>query len=319
MSLIPFPFQRNEYPGVGNPRFVSDIVAANQAVIDGIKAITGLSNTDFAIISGLDFVSGTPNSYTIGIFYLNGLFYSMDAPFSEGLYLAPNPTNIMPKPFEDGVSREIYKTYNGMATANPTGATPVFSGNMNAYRIGLKSLSGYIASIQSVISSLGAAAFSNIGNTPGTVAAGNDSRFGYSQATIDNLFARKLQVLLLDNVTPYTPVNPYNPATKAYADAASGEKLMWLGNISSDGLTISKLAGTLNVDQVDHLGAGGYRVYHHMGDTNYFVRGIGVDPANKTTSPRAIINGDSETFEVWVSDDASSNNANFQISIHQYF
>jgi hypothetical protein len=96
-DLIQFPFVRKEYPGVGNPRFVSDIVAANQATIAAMKALTGLGNTDFAIISGLVFTAGTPNgTYSSGVFYLNGSFYYLGAAFSEGLYLAPNPTDVMP-------------------------------------------------------------------------------------------------------------------------------------------------------------------------------------------------------------------------------
>jgi hypothetical protein len=323
MSLIQWPFKRKEYPGLGNPRFVSDIVAANEATIDAMKAITGLGSVDFAIITGLDFTPGSPNgTYSAGVFYLNDNFYYIGAPFGEGLYLAPNPTDVMPQPFSDGNSRLTYTLLGGISTSNPTGATPLFSGDMNAYRIGLKSAKNSILAIQATIATLGNAAFRNVGTISGTVASGDDPRFGYTKTEADNKFAQIINVIQKNNTTPYTPTDAYNPATKAYADAAAGIKLLWYGNISANGATITKLgptSGGLSITTVDHLGTGGYRVYHNVGNTNFFVNGIGRDTSAKFASPRSILNKDASTFEVWISDDASANDADFELTICQYF
>lgn len=323
MSLLPWPFSRKQYPGVDNPRFVSDIVAANQATIDAMKALTGLAELDFSIITGLDFTPGSPNgTYSPGIFYFNGLFYHMGGSFGEGLYLAPNPTDWMPQPFGDGISRLTYTLFNSISTSNPSGATPLFSGDMNGYRIGLKSIKANIISMQATLAMLGNAAFRNIGTISGTVAAGDDPRFGYTKTEADNKFAQIINVLQKNNTTPFTPTDAYNPATKAYADAAAGIKLLWLGNISANAGTITKLApssGGLNITTVDLLGGGGYRVYHGIGSTSYFISGLGRDSSVKYVSPRSILNADTNTFEVWLSDDDSGNNADFQLGIFQYY
>lgn len=318
-SIFQWPFKRKSYAGLGNPRFVDDVKAANEAVIDASIALSALSPIDFAIISGFDFTAGTPGTYSGGIFYLNGQFYSQGTTFSEGLYLAPNPTDIEPQPFSDGNTRLIYTSMVSASTASPTGATPIFSGNMNAYRIGLKVLKSNITSLQATISALGNAAFMNVGVTGGTVAAGDDSRFGYTKNEADNKFALLSKTLYIDNSAVYTPSGPYNPATKVYADQAAGFRILWIGHISADGATISKLTGSLNITTVDHLGAGGYRVYHNSGSTNIFIDGISVDPANKTTSVRSMLNLDTSTFEAWISDDSSPNDANFELRIFQYY
>lgn len=144
MSDIQWPFVRLEYAGIGNPRYVSDIVAANQAVLDGLAAMAGLGATDFAIFSGLKFVTGSPNTYTAGVFFLNGTWYFQPTSFNEALYLKANITPIMSKPFNDTVSRNIYQVQNGVSTNVATGATPQFIGNMNQYRLDLKSMGANI-------------------------------------------------------------------------------------------------------------------------------------------------------------------------------
>src|SRR5882762_1785925 len=101
-SLFQWPFKRKQYPGLENPRFVSDIVAANQAVLDGLMYISGLNATDFAIIWGIEYDQVALN-YQAGIFYLQGSFYYMPQVFAAGLYLTPDVQDTLIKPFGDGV------------------------------------------------------------------------------------------------------------------------------------------------------------------------------------------------------------------------
>jgi hypothetical protein len=318
-SLFQWPFRRKQYPGIGNPRFVSDIVAANEAVIDAMKALTGLSAIDFAIITGFDYTAGAPGTYSAGIFYLNGNFYFVGNSFSEGLYLMPNPTDTMAQPFSDGVSREIYTLLNGMTTANAAGASPIFNGNMNQHRIGLKNINNSLLSLQALFATLGNAAFRNVGTTGGTVAPGDDPRFGYTKAQIDQLFALKSNVLQLDNTANYTPTQAFHPVTKQYADQAMGFKLLWIGIISADGSVVSKRGPTGSTTNItaSRFGTGQYQISHNIGGTNYFVTGIGYQ--NGFSSPRSIVNQLNNSFELWVSDDGSGNDATTQIEIFQYY
>jgi hypothetical protein len=144
MSDIQWPFVRLEYAGIGNPRFVSDIVAANQAVLDSLAGIAGLGATDFAIFSGFTFIPGSPNKYSGGIFFFHGNWYYQATQFNELLYLTPAPQNIMSKPFSDSISRFIYKVQYSTTTSSAGGNTPQFSGNMNQYRLDLKSMGANI-------------------------------------------------------------------------------------------------------------------------------------------------------------------------------
>jgi hypothetical protein len=319
MSIFQWPFKRKEYPGVGNPRFVSDIVAANEATIDAMKALTGLGSVDFAIITGLDFTPGAPNGvYSPGVFYLNGSFYYMGAGFSEGLYLTTNPTDIEPQPFEDGISRLTYTVLSGISTSNPAGATPIFSGDMNAYRIGLKSVKNSLVPIQTTVAQLGNSAFRNVGNTGGTVAAGDDPRFGYTQGQIDTLFAKKVDVIIKGAGTAYTPTASTDPVNKQYADSAAGVKLLWLGQVNGDGSSF-KIAGSLSVTSA-RQGTGNYRLSHNFGSNNFFCTGMGVDDVAVLSSPRSFIQIAGGTqFDVHVSDDASANDAAVQIAMWSYF
>jgi len=141
------PFTRLQYAGKQNPRYISDIVAANQLVLDMAQNICGLGATDFAIFSGLAFVPGSPNSYTPGIFFLNGVWYYMNTAFNEGLYLAPNIQPIMPVPFTDTVTRNIYQVNYAQSTNIVSGSSPQFEGNMNAYRLDLKSMGANIKNL----------------------------------------------------------------------------------------------------------------------------------------------------------------------------
>lgn len=244
MSLFAFPFFRKSIPSVGNPAFVDDILASNQLTIDGLSALTNLPNPGFAIISGLAYTAGAPGLFGPGTFWLNGFFYTFQGAFSEGLYLAPNLVDLENQPFSDTVSRATYTEYFAAPTASSVGATPLFSGNMNQYRIGNNDLNSAILAIQTVLSTLKAAAFLPVGTTAGSVAAGNDSRFGYSTTYQDANFARIVNVLIEGSTNGnFVPTQPYDPATKQYVDQSSAQRLVSgsinVGDIAPGGTTVT--------------------------------------------------------------------------------
>jgi hypothetical protein len=191
MSLIQFPFIRKYYPGKTNPVFVTDTQAANQGLLDAITAVTGLSGSGFAIITGLNYVTGVPNTFTPGIIWFNGTFYYCATTFNEGNCLAPNPQDILPETFEDTTINNIYTVQYAAVTAVSAGSTPQFTGNMNAYRISLTYLQGAVAALQAIAAGLGNSSTLNVGTTAGTVAAGNDSRLVYNLSQFNTLFGGK--------------------------------------------------------------------------------------------------------------------------------
>ena len=289
MKLFQWPFYRKTYPGINNPRFVDDILAANQAVLQGLTALLGALNTDFFILSGFAYTAGSPGSYTPGIIYLNGYFYYVNG-MTEGQYIQGVQVDTMPQPFTDGNSRNIYTLNQGNPTSvsDPT-YSPMFSGNMNQYRATNKYLATGLAAAQAILGNLGGAAFANIGTVAGTVAAGNDSRFGYTVAQINATFAMIANVLLLNNTTPYTPSQPYNPATKAYVDASSAGRILSgnynIGNTTSGGAIYTVSLGTT-------LAISNYKVMATAVSTNPTNNAGGIDIIikNKTTS----------SFDMWV-------------------
>jgi hypothetical protein len=139
-----FPNLRKQTTGVGNPLYVSDIVNANQNVLDAMKSILGLGDSDFYIISGMEYGSG---AYTTGIVYMSGIFYFSNVSLTEGKYLAPSPTDYLSEPFEDTVSRYIYTINYAVASNTPvSGGSPIaFSGDMNDYRINNKTIVNSLA------------------------------------------------------------------------------------------------------------------------------------------------------------------------------
>ena len=192
MSLFNWPFTRKSYAGIENPIYVSDTQAATEAAIQSVKALAGLNDTDFAIITGLDYTAGVPNTYTSGIYYLNGVFYYQQAVFDEGFYLTSNFTDELLESFTDGTPRYIYTVQYSTTSASPTNNTPVFSGNMNAYRIGSKYVAAAVLALQAIANGLGNSSTLNVGTIAGTVAAGNDTRLVYTQAQFDTLFAGRM-------------------------------------------------------------------------------------------------------------------------------
>lgn len=248
MSLFQWPFKRKTYAGLNNPRYVSDIQAANEAVVDALSSIAGLSNTDFAIIYGLNYTAGAvtgTGSYSAGIFFLNGSFYYLGNSFGEGNYLIGTTQDTMPVAFEqDGIERPIYTLMNGLVTANPTGASPQFSDNMNQYRIGAKFTKSEIITLQGICADLGNAATKNVGTTSGTVAAGDDPRLGYTIAQVNAIIAA-LQPAPIGHMIPVYDVGN-NQAFLANFDANGiGIKAPYLDYALCDGRNnlVPNLAG----------------------------------------------------------------------------
>lgn len=246
MSLFTWPFKRKTYAGLQNPRFVDDVLASNEATIDGLTALSGVAKFDFFIFGGFVFTPGSPGTYTPGIYWLNGAFYFTSQPISEGQALLPGSTDVMVQPFEDdGVGRPIYTQFLGFATnAAGAGTSPAFQGPMQPYRIDNKSLGIFISEIDGRLAALGNSANLDVGVTPGTVAAGDDARFGYSVAAANALFATKVSVLLVDGSSAaFTPTGPTMPAPKSYVDSLNPKRLAAgntvVGDIISGGVTIN--------------------------------------------------------------------------------
>lgn len=226
MSLFPFPFFRKSLPSLGNPVYISDILASNQLTIDGLSAILNLPSLGFAIISGFTYDPGPPEGYGPGIYWLNGFFYNQQNTFVGGQYLAPNLVDVLPKPFSDTNTHNIYTEYLSQATSSPAGATPLFTGNMDQYRIGLQDLKTNLLAAEATIASLGNAAFANIGTLAGNVASATDPRLIGNLAFFDARYAQRINVIEKGTVSgAYVPANPGDPTNKAYVDAISGRRL----------------------------------------------------------------------------------------------
>lgn len=307
MSLIQIPFIRKQYAGIDNPAWIGDFVAANQAVNDLIAAITGLGNPGFAILSGLQYVTGVGagNTYTAGLFYLNGSIYWMPASFSEGLYLAPSPTDTMPEAFNDGNTRNIYTLLSAVTSNVATSNTPMFSGSMNAFRIDLNTLSTNLQAASAIVAELGTAAFKNVGTTSGTIAAGDAS---YSKADSDTAYALKTNVLQKGNITAFTPALDYDPSTKKYVDdtgakrLASGTKV--IGNLPSGGELFTVSLGLTLADN-------NYMVVLQM------ISGEAT-ATNDAVYPPVIRAKTTTSFDMYVFDNGADNNINIDWIIFHF-
>ena len=305
MSIFTWPFKRKQYAGLGNPRFVGDIVAANEAINDALAAIVGtvtlaaggnlvvgatyvvvggsitynatiyavgstftvvtgvttfatssggyVVSNDFFIIAGLDYVMGVSNTFNPGIFYLQGQFYIIGTAFAEGLYLSPNPTDTMSQLFGDGNSRNIYTLMQAITTSTSSGTTtPIFSGNMNAYRIGAKYTNTLIQSLLATQAALGSAAFLPASASPvnGEVALWNNL---YTQAQINAGFVALAGGTMTGAlVLSGDPGAPLGAATKQYVDSSGGKRLASgnqnIGDVNSSGTTQTVSLGTTLAD-----------------------------------------------------------------------
>lgn len=217
-DLIKWPFVRQTYAGIDNPIFVDDIQAADEAILAAAKALSGLTDGDFAIVSGLDWDEST--NYSSGIFFLFGNFYYIAAGCQTTQFLTGGVKNTLFEPFiGDGVSRPIYSLYQGFAQDVGGGTSPQFNGSMDQYRISGKRLMLAVNALNTVAGMLKGAAFMDVGTGAGTVAAGNDPRMPYTADQLDARFAQRVNVIEKGTATAYTPVSPFDPTNKNYVDS----------------------------------------------------------------------------------------------------
>lgn len=217
---MPLPFQipyiRKSYPALGNPVFVDDLVAVYQLIFGMFAAQYDGFGTNFAIVSGFEYnPSPGPGSaafYNPGILYLQGAFMYVTGTLSEGLAIAPVSQDINPQPFSDTNSRNTYTLLQGESSSATTGlVTPIFTGNMNPYRMNLAVHNAFIVSLLATQASLGGAAKLNVGTTINTVAAGNDPRLVYTAAQLDARYAQIANVIIKGGGTAYTPAAATDP------------------------------------------------------------------------------------------------------------
>lgn len=261
MSLLQWPFVRKTYAGIENPVFVDDTKAANQGLMDAIGVITGMNNTDFAILSGLDYVLGIQNTYTAGYFYFNGQIYYIAAPFNELLYLQASPTDTLSEEFSDTMSRDIY-TINYATSSNASlGNTPQFSGNMNQYRIGLKYFQPIIASLQTKTANLGTTANTNLGTSAGQVLTADQT---YTQAQVNTLLAG-FTPSSIGSVQTFLPITSgQNTAFLAlFGGSGDGITFPWIGWHLLNGLD-----GYPDMTGRGFVGIGSGYVYNTPGGSN---------------------------------------------------
>lgn len=277
MSLLQWPFVRKTYAGIENPVFVDDTKAANQGLMDAIAVVTGMNNTDFAILSGLDYVLGVQNTYTAGWFYFQGQIYYISTSFNELSYLQATPTDTLSEEFSDTASRDIYTINFAASTNTALGNTPQFSGNMNQYRIGLKYFQAAIIAAQNTIASLGSAAFLS------------SSTF----ALQTDFAALVANVLQLNNTGVYTPTSQYNPATKGYVDNRAGIVTVRLQGNHSQGSCLTDTLVTISLGTT--LASASYMVVLTL------ISQTPTTPApNDNDVVMAVRNKTTSSFDVWI-------------------
>jgi len=168
-TKIAFPNNRLAQPALGNPLFVSDVSNNTENLIQAMGILLGLDLTaGFAILQGMVFNGA---AYGAGYVFMGNGSVSGNIYYTAGIavnkYLNPTSTDIDLKIHSDGNNYNTYRVYNAISSDTQIGSFPQFVGNMNTYRLSTYGLK----------SSLGGAAFLNVGTTAGTVAAGDDSRF----------------------------------------------------------------------------------------------------------------------------------------------
>lgn len=256
MSLIQWPFTRKTYAGIKNPVFVDDIKAVNQGLNDAIVVVTGMGTTDFAILSGLELVLGTPNTYTKGWYYFNGQIYYIDTSFNELLYLQVNPTDTLLEGFIDPVTTKYIYTINyATATSTALGNTPQFSGDMNQYRISNKYLQQEVLTILGITDDLGTTAFTNLGTGAGQVLTADQT---YTQAQVNSLLLTRAPSCIgcVVEVHDFNGTFPDNfngsglGIVYPWYNSATGERWgLAEGVASSGGNTAPNLAGKTTIGQ----------------------------------------------------------------------
>jgi hypothetical protein len=166
--MIQFPNNRLTYTGKKGPVYDNDGQNAINNLYSAVNMLLGLSPTGFAILSGFVYSSG---SYGSGYFYLNGFIYYFAGGITSGQCLVPNVTQINNVQFSDGISRNTYEVYGSTTSNTATGSTsPLFTNNMDSYRLNLTVLNNLL---QSIINNIGSAS----GNIPliGSSALNNNS------------------------------------------------------------------------------------------------------------------------------------------------
>jgi hypothetical protein len=184
-DLIQAPFVRNQYAGINNPVYISDIVAANQQVLSALTAIAGLGATDFALFGGFQYVQAISggNYYTPGFVYLYGFWYYQPNITYETQYLSPNLTGILPYTFSDSVSRNLYEVNyaKAVSVSTPGVTSPEMIGNMNGYRLDLKTINYNINTLITA-TTLQNIQIANFTGTQ-TLTFGNDQAIFYAAST----------------------------------------------------------------------------------------------------------------------------------------
>lgn len=300
-DLIQFPFTRAIYPGIDNPVWVSDILAANQGMLTGLLTLLNLPNPGFAIVSGMAYTSGTPSgTYGPGIFVLNGQWYNITTTSSDGQYLTGTTQGVMPEGFDNGTSNPIYTIQVGSAVGSNSGTgpfSPVLAGGMTAYRVGLWDLLAVIIGLQAITGRLQGAAFLPVGTTAASVAAGNDSRFGFTQALADLRYAQIVNVLIEGSTNNnFVPTQPYDPVTKIYSDQSSAKRL-------TNPSTGAFLSGNENIGSVSNAGTiTSISLGTTLANTNYIalvmVVGASSTPHEDTVFAPVIRNKTTTSFDV---------------------
>jgi hypothetical protein len=165
--MIQFPNNRLTYTGKQGPVYDNDGQNAINNLYSAVNMLLGLSPTGFAILSGFIYSSG---SYGSGYFYLNGVIYYFAGSITSGQCLVPNVTQINNAEFSDGVLRNTYQIFGSTTSSTASGSSsPLFTSNMDSYRLNLTVLNNLILSI---INNIGSGA----GNIPIVGAAGlNDN------------------------------------------------------------------------------------------------------------------------------------------------
>jgi hypothetical protein len=148
-TKVSFPNTRLPQATIGNPLFVTDIVNANEDLLESLAVIYGFASNGFAILSGFDYGSG---AYTGGVVYMNGQFYKCVNGLSENKYLTPNVQDVYNKLFSDTNNYPTYRVYQAIESSSQWGGMPIFAGNMNQYRISIKKVKDYISAIDSALS-----------------------------------------------------------------------------------------------------------------------------------------------------------------------
>jgi hypothetical protein len=145
--------------------------------------------------------------------------------------------------------------------------------------------------------------------------SGLQTALGITNANLGNK-ADKSNVLALDNTTPYAPAEQYHPATKDYVDTTQGFKLAFVGFFTFSSTTVTPEKASALTITAARQGTGLYRISHNLGNTNYFINGMGKG-VGLLASPRSIVKSNNY-FDIAVSDDATANDYDFYFQIFTY-